>query len=168
MASLARINGLKRVERMFSKVKERANTLTGESKVQQFMSALLLTMPNWVSTEFSLVEYKGEGNINVTLEKDSAYRWRLVASGSDVLFIEFGAGIVYPPAPNAGEFGFGPRTWSDTHAQQIEKDLARGGAGGWYYRKEKVYGNPGAYVMPRAAMVIEEKIQATFRQVYGR
>lgn len=168
MASLARINGLKRVERMFSKVKERANTLTGESKVQQFMSALLLTMPNWVSTEFSLVEYKGEGNINVTLEKDSAYRWRLVASGSDVLFIEFGTGIVYPSAPNAGEFGFGPRTWSDTHAQQIEKDLARGGAGGWYYRKEKVYGNPGAYVMPRAAMVIEEKIQATFRQVYGR
>lgn len=168
MPSLARINGLKSVERMFSKVKERANTLTGESKVQQFMSALLLTMPNWVSTEFSLVEYKGEGNINVTLEKDSAYRWRLVASGSDVLFIEFGAGIVYPPAPNAGEFGFGPRTWSDTHAQQIEKDLARGGAGGWYYGGEKTYGNPGANVMPRAAMVIEEKIQATFRQVYGR
>jgi len=168
MASLARINGLKSVERMFKKAEAHADAYASESKVQQFMSALLATMPNWVSTQFSLVEYKGEGAINVTLEKDDAFHWRLVASGADVLFIEFGTGIVYPPAPNAGEFGFGPRTWSDTHAGQIEADLERGGAGGWWYRKEKVYGNPGANVMPRAADVIRERIQATFRAVYGR
>lgn len=168
MPSLARINGLKSVERLFDKVRTHAEGLTRDSKVQQFMTALLMTMPNWVSTEFSLVEYSGNSAINVTLEKDDACHWRLVASGEDVLFIEFGAGIVYPPAPNAGEFGFGPRTWSDTHAQQIEKDLARGGAGGWYYNKQKTYGNAGANVMPRAAQFIEERVRATFRQVYGR
>lgn len=166
MASLARINGLKRVERMFSKVKERANTLTGESKVQQFMSTLLLTMPNWVSTEFGYTAawYNGEGDVSVSLEKDSAYRWRLVASGSDILFMEFGTGIVYPPAPNAGEFGFGPRTWSDTHAQAIAK--SRGGE--WFYGGKLTWGNAGANVMPRAATEIELKVREAFRQVYGR
>lgn len=166
MPSLARINGLKNVERMFDKVRERANTLVGESKVQQFMDTLLMTMPGWVSTEFSYTAawYMGEGDVSVTLEKDSPYRWRLVASGSDILFMEFGTGIVYPPAPNAGEFGFGPRTWSDSHAQMIAK--SRGGE--WFYGGKLTWGNAGANVMPRAAEMIEQRIRETYRQVYGR
>ena len=168
MASYARINGLKKVERLFTKVENHVDNLVSESKVQQFMTALLATMPNWVMTEFSLVDYAGNDAVSVSLEKDDAYHWRLVASGTDVLFIEFGAGIIYPPAPNAGQFGFGPRTWSDTHSQRIQQDLDRGGAGGWWYRRQKVYGNPGANVMPRAAEQIEQRIRATFRQVYGR
>lgn len=162
MARLARINGLKNVERALRGLERKADNLASESKVQQFMEALLATMPLWVETEFTRVDYLGDSAISVDLVKETPYKWRLVASGEDVLFIEFGTGIVYPPAPNAGEFGFGPRTWSDTHAQRI----ANSKDGSWYYAKQKTFGNAGANVMPRAADVIEQRLKATFRTVF--
>lgn len=46
--------------------------------------------------EFASALYSGENDVKVDVKKISASRYQIVASGGNVLFIEFGTGISFP------------------------------------------------------------------------
>lgn len=87
-------------------------------------------------------------------------------SGSDILFIEFGAGVTYNPdeTPHAEEFGYGIGTYpGQTHA--FDED-------GWWYRDESgvgihTYGTRATMPMLQASKEMILKIREIAREVYG-
>ena len=72
---------------------------------------------------------------------------RLVATGHDILFWEFGTGIVWSPHPEAERLGVEPASFSRDHAQWLVGEKLEKFKGKWPYRGNWIYGQP-----PRAAM----------------
>ena len=76
----------------------------------------------------------------------------LSATGRDVAFQEFGAGVIFPATnPNASEHGFTPASWSVEHAGNLLGEKLDKQGGYWFYGGEKVAGNPSANAMYQAA-----------------
>ena len=87
-----------------------------------------------------------DNDINVTSEHEGS-EWRIVASGSDLLFIEFGTGIIYPRTnPIEHPYNFAG-SWSIEHAQYLtDSDKLAKYKGQWPYNGEMVDGNPSANI----------------------
>ena len=108
----------------------------------------------------------GNGGVTVTVEKiDNGYK--IVASGHDVYFIEFGTGV------NAG-VGYGdsgvpatsvpvyPGSWSEQHAQEFSR------YGYWWWQGEKLQGTEAEMPMYYAGKAIRENEVRIAREVFSK
>ena len=97
------------------------------------------------------VPYDGEGDVSVTWEPRGDGVAAVVASGSIVLFLEFGAGYLMGsghPEP----MGYGPGTYNPTSNNWKNPN-------GWYYKRDtKSYGNPPAAAMYQARKELEQNL----------
>lgn len=105
--------------------------------------------------------------ITVQCEKREGGAVAIVATGSAVLFIEFGAGKTYGGGhPGAAKYGMGPGTYPIPPGKGHWND-----PNGWYLPKEKggghTYGNPPAKGMWEAQKTIEDVIAEAAREVFG-
>ena len=104
----------------------------------------------------------------ITLTPRSAMA-KLTLEGTDVLFVEFGAGLLYsnPQNPKAGEMGMGVGTYpGQTHAYD---------PAGWWFTKgggghtEKIhsYGNPAYMPMYKASEELRNSVAKIFDEYFG-
>lgn len=108
-----------------------------------------------------------ENDVQVTVEWVDSNTMRIRATGEEVLFIEFGAGITYGYGhPMAQELGYGPGTYPTK--------LAKGkwdNPNGWWYSKDgnpkHTYGNPPNAVMYDTMKMIEREAERVVREVFG-
>lgn len=117
------------------------------------------------SIQFSRAIYNGSNDVTVRVD-DTGSRAVIYAEGESVAFIEFGSGIKYGYGhPQAGEFGFGPGTWSDGPEGKGHWDSEKGW---WYGSGEHSYGNPPAMAMYKAVQEITEKVTEIAREVFSQ
>ena len=91
---------------------------------------------------------------------------KLKLEGTEVLFVEFGAGVRYsnPQNPKAGEMGMGVGTYPDqTHAFDPK---------GWHFRDEAgnhihSYGNPAYMPMYKASEELRNSVAKIFDEYFG-
>lgn len=125
----ARIEGMRGLRRRLDQVRD---TATDEGRLARFLDALTEKGAGVARARFNAAKYPGVNNVSVTVVRDSATAYRVVASGRSVMFIEFGSGVIYAHDNPATPAGWGPGSWSETHANRI------GRHGYWVY-----YGAPG-------------------------
>ena len=108
--------------------------------------------------------YDGDKDIEVTVEDQGTNTYAIVASGTKVLFLEFGTGIKYGDGhPLNSEFGFGPGTYpGQTHVPQ---------PGYWWYTGsdgESHYsvGNAPSMVMYITGMELRDEIENIAKEVF--
>lgn len=115
------------------------------------------------TVRFSRAYYDGKKDVSVSVEP-IPNGWKIVASGQDVCFIEFGAGVYfngsepYPDRPKGiagiGEFGQG-----------------KGKQNTWGYYSDSgdlvlTHGTPAAMPMLHASRVMEQEIRRIAREVF--
>jgi len=96
-----------------------------------------------------------DNDINVTSVHEGN-EWQIIASGTDLLFIEFGTGIIYPRTnPIEHPYNFAG-SWSIEHAQYLtdSEKLAKY-KGQWPYNGEWVDGNPSANIFYELGKEVE-------------
>lgn len=113
---------------------------------------------------FASAKYDGSNDVSVRVD-DTGSVAVIYAEGKAVAFIEFGSGAKEGYGhPQAGQFGFGPGTWSDGpegkgHWQDED---------GWYYTHgKKSTGNPPAQAMYQAVQVMTQELTQIARSVFG-
>lgn len=172
----AHVEGLARLRRSLS---SRAAAVSDESRLARFLDAIAQMGADVARAGFDGAYYSGTNDTSVSVARDSATRYRVVASGTSVLFVEFGSGVTYPATnPRAGGLGFTPRSWSDAHANAIKRDglwVYYGQPGGdafpvsgrpsgtWWTR-----GNPSANAMYQAGRDMREAIADAWSLAFGR
>ena len=104
----------------------------------------------------------GEGNGGVVVTAVPCENgWKIVASGSDVYFIEFGTGDDVDPHYDVS-VPVAPGTWSQEHALQYATN------GYWYYRKVRYEGTPAYMPMYYAEKAIRANEKRVAQEVFGR
>ena len=122
-----------------------------------------------VQDRFAAAEYLWPHDAVVTLENREG-GGAIVASGSSVPFIEFGAGATYGDGhPLAGDFGFGPGTYNPSSDNWMKPD-------GWYLPKDvqiatgwrKSLGNIPNMPLYNTAQDLRDDAPRIVREVFGR
>lgn len=88
--------------------------------------------------------------------------WKIVMSGQDIYFVEFGTGMYageYPGEANVS-VGIMPGDYSDTHAQQYSK------YGYWFYDNIFYRGTPAEMPMYHAGQRIREQMPKIVKEVF--
>lgn len=103
-----------------------------------------------------------EGNNSYNIEAvQTSNGWKIVMSGADVYFIEFGTGDgASPHYDTTVPVAWG--TWSAEHKQMLWK------YGFWYYNKVKYTGTPAYMPMYYAERKMREEMPRVVREVFGR
>lgn len=116
------------------------------------------------SIQFSRAIYNGSNDVTVRVD-DTGSVAVIYAEGESVAFIEFGSGAKHGYGhPKAGEFGFGPGTWSDGPDGKGHWDNEKG----WYFGTgQHSYGNPPAMAMYSAVQEITEQVTQIAMEVFG-
>lgn len=133
-------------------------------KEEELRSRLAMMGATVASIQFSRAIYNGSNDVSVRVD-DTGSVAVIYAEGESVAFIEFGSGISYGYGhPQAGEFGFGPGTWSDGDEGKGHWDNPKG----WYYASgQHSYGNPPAMAMYTAVKEITENVTRIAREVFA-
>lgn len=133
------------------------------AKKREFLTKLAEIGIETATIGFSNAIYDGDNDVVVqkTPEWIDENTLQIVASGTTVLFIEFGSGLI---ATDYGKpYGYGGGTYSDT--------IGKGhwdNPNGWYYAHDmKSYGNPPARAMWEASKEIKSRILEIAKEVYG-
>ena len=106
----------------------------------------------------------GNGGVSVTTEriKDG---YKIVASGHDVYFIEFGtghfAGVGYGEGMPPTSVPVYPGSWSEQHAQKFSE------YGYWYYAGERLEGTEAEMPMYYAGRAIRNNERRIVKEVFG-
>ena len=107
-----------------------------------------------------LVLSGGNTDVNITVEK-MGNGYKLVMSGADVYFVEFGTGSdVSPHYPVSVPVFAG--SWSMEHSQQYAK------RGWWWYGGQVYTGTPAFMPMYYAGKTIREELPKIAKEVFGR
>ena len=116
------------------------------------------------SIQFSRAIYNGSNDVTVRVD-DTGSVAVIYAEGESVAFIEFGSGAKHGYGhPQAGEFGFGPGTWSDGPDGKGHWDNEKG----WHFGTgQHSYGNPPAMAMYSAVQEITEQVTQIAMEVFG-
>ena len=115
------------------------------------------------SIQFSRAIYNGTNDVSVRVDNTGSVAV-IYAEGESVAFIEFGSGDKYGHGhPNAGEFGFGPGTYSDGPDGKGHWDNPKGW---WYGHGQHSYGNPPAMAMWQAVQAMTEQITTIAKEVF--
>lgn len=175
MGKYASVEGIKDLKKHLKKVEKNL----GEDKLKRIVQALGSEGLAVAQAGFSKAKYSGTNDVQMSLRWDGN-TLLLEASGSAVLFIEFGSGVKWPADnPKAAENGFTPRSWSLAHANMLaKKDF-------WYYKGDRgnsdsvaptgrnttdvwrTYGNPSANVMYNTGKELREKTETIVKQIWG-
>ena len=135
-----------------------------QSKEAELRSRLAMMGATVASIQFSRAIYNGSNDVSVRVD-DTGSVAVIYAEGESVAFIEFGSGIKYGYGhPQAGEFGFGPGTWSDGDEGKGHWDNEHGW---WYGSGQHSYGNPPAMAMYTAVKEITENVTRIAREVFS-
>lgn len=116
------------------------------------------------SIDYSRAIYDGTNDISVTVENWGENRRAIVATGSALLFIEFGAGVIGGGHPMDGEFGYGPGTYpGQTHVPD---------PGYWWYTGDDGLshfsrGNQPTMTMYLTAKELRERVEEVAREVFS-
>lgn len=134
-----------------------------KQKEDELRSRLAMLGATVASIKFSRAIYNGDNDITVEVDDNGSVAV-IKASGEAVAFIEFGSGAKYGYGhPQAGEFGFGPGTWSDGDEGKGHWDNPKG----WYYGSgQHSYGNPPAMAMYDAVREITENVTRIAQEVF--
>ena len=135
-----------------------------QTKESELRSRLAMLGATVASIRFSGAIYNGAKDISVSVNDDGSVA-TITADGENVAFIEFGSGVKYGYGhPQAGEFGFGPGTWSDGPDGKGHWDNPKG----WYYGSgQHSYGNPPAMAMYSAVKEIAENVTRIAQEVFA-
>lgn len=154
------VKGIERLQREVEEFRkwqlERANVL---------LERLAMMGATGASLRFSRAVYTGLNDVEVTAEKtDKGYK--ILASGSAVLFIEFGSGVTYGGGhPAADEYGMGPGTYPEGKGHWDDPR-------GWYLPKSKggehTFGNPPAMAMYETIKDLEAELPRLVKEVFSR
>lgn len=105
------------------------------------------------------------GNIDATVTSEPTENgFKIVASGADVNFLEFGAGVLAGasrPTVQAG-FDISPGSWSASESGTGE--FARYGS--WHYKKQKFFGLAPAAGMQEACNRMEQESPSIAKRVF--
>lgn len=110
---------------------------------------------------FAAAYYDGDNDVSVRVEsRDSGYA--VVAEGTTVLFIEFGAGLIGGGHPEAN--GMIPGSYSDTVGKGQWDNPE-----GWIYQHDRPrsHGNPANMPMYNAVKELELELEQIVREVFG-
>lgn len=108
-----------------------------------------------------------DGNTDVTVRREydgteNMRSFRIVASGHDAAFLEFGTGVetvVTRPTVEA-DFDISPGSWS------AERDGPFSRNGYWYYKEQKYAGTPPIGAMQEACNTMEQWSSTIARRVF--
>lgn len=111
--------------------------------------------------------WTGNGGIRaIVLPLEDGNGYRIVASGQDVYFIEFGtgsmAGAFYEGDISGVSVPVEPGSWSISHSQQYSEQ------GYWWYRGNKLYETPAYMPMYYAVKAMRERYNEVVEGVFGR
>lgn len=116
------------------------------------------------SIQFSRAVYNGSNDVTVRVDQTGSVAV-IYAEGESVAFIEFGSGAKYGSGhPQAGEFGFGPGTWSDGPEGKGHWDNEKGW---WFGHGQHSYGNPPAMAMYKAVQEMTEQVTQIAKEVFS-
>lgn len=106
-----------------------------------------------------------QNDVRVDMEWINSNTMRIRASGTQVLFIEFGAGITYGNGhPEADKYGYGAGTFPSNKGHWDDPS-------GWWYSKDgesrHTYGNPPSASMYNTARKLEQEVQRVVKEVFG-
>lgn len=106
-----------------------------------------------------------QNDVQVDMEWVNTNTMRIRASGTQVLFIEFGAGVTYGYGhPEADKFGYGAGTFPSNKGHWDDPS-------GWWYSKDgesrHTYGNPPSASMYNTARKLEQEVQRVVKEVFG-
>ena len=147
------------------------------AKKREFMTKLAEIGIETATLKFSTAQYDGDNDVIVqkTPEWIDENTLEIVASGTTVLFIEFGAGVHYTEQhPKADELGFtrgtygqgkGSRDMWGYYGSAGTNGIVRTKADGSYV--VLTHGNPPARAMYDASKEMESKILEIAKEVYG-
>ncbi len=134
-----------------------------QEKEELLRQRLAMVGASVASIEFSRAIYNGSNDVTVSVSDDGRTA-TIYAEGSKVLFIEFGSGSKYGSGhPQAGEFGYGPGTYSDGPNGKGHWDDEEGW---WYGHNQHSFGNPPAMAMVHARDAIVEQYTKIAREVF--
>jgi hypothetical protein len=134
------------------------------SKENELRSRLAMLGATVASIKFSRAIYSGSNDVSVRVD-DTGNTAVIYAEGESVAFIEFGTGKKHGYGhPQAGEFGFGPGTWSDSPEGKGHWDNEHGW---WYGSGQHTYGSPPAMAMYSAVKEITENVTRIAKEVFA-
>lgn len=155
------------IEQLIREVKEYETWI--QRKAQELAERLAQYGFNYARIEFARAQYDGErGKIDISVERRSGKnRYAVVASGEEILFIEFGTGVRYGYGhPDAAKYGMGPGTYPIPPGKGHWND-----PGGWYIPLEKggrhTYGNPPNMSMFRTGKELHSVLERIARDVFS-
>ena len=112
------------------------------------------------SLGYARAAYVGDNDILVNVEKRGEKVYAIVAVGSALLFIEFGAGITFGyghPDPH----GYGPGTYPSDKGHWDDPN------GWWTPAGQHTYGNPPSMTMYYTAKELESRVLEVAREVFN-
>lgn len=140
-------------------------------KQKLFLEKLAQIGIDTATIRFSTAQYDGTKDVTVqnTPEWENEKTLKVKASGSTILFIEFGSGITYGYGDDpsyAKQFNYGPGTWSDNESKGGKHHWAD--PKGWYYTHGKrSLGNPPARAMYDASKEMRNNILIIAKEVFN-
>jgi hypothetical protein len=142
--------------------------------IDKLISAIQTDVPKAIENEvltggvraeqgFATAQYHGVNDVNVDVSDSSVEGgkgWTIRASGTAVLFIEYGTGIKLKHDSQFGDYGMYPAgSWSATHNQYLtDPDKLKAHHGQWPYAGEWIDGNPSANVMYNTQKNLEQTL----------
>lgn len=126
---------------------------------------------------FSAAVYTGDNDVVVTTEKPDTNTWQIIASGTTVLFLEYGSGIVFERSSKFGEWESYPATsWSATHGRWLTNPRRLYQHQGWWplphpNTRRPVYwtqGNPSVNAMYEASKNIKTRTFLNVKSIVGK
>jgi hypothetical protein len=137
-----------------------------EQKANELSKRLAEIGANEASVRFLSAQYKGTNDASVSVEA-IANGYKIVASGSAVFFIEFGAGVYYNGAEPYPE----PRPAGVSGIGEYGKGKGKQKAWGFYDESGELiitHGTPAAMPMYHASRVMLQEIQRIAKEVFAR
>lgn len=172
---------VKGLDNLIRKLEKYADSL--EMRKKRFLERLADIGVEVASVRFYDAQY--DGSNDVTVERASWVDSNTIAvkaTGSSILFIEFGAGIKYPEHPQSGDFGFkhgiygqgkgaNPKGWvykgeKGTNGMEILIHDKQGKVVGVKSGVYRTFGNPPARAMYEASKEMRENIIKIAREVF--
>ena len=132
-------------------------------KEKELRDRLAMLGASVASIQFARAIYTGSNDVTVRVDNTGSVAV-IYAEGEAVVFIEFGTGAKYGYGhPQAGEFGYGPGTWSDGPDGKGHWDNPNGW---WFGSSQHTYGSPPAMAMYKAVQEIAANVTEIAREVF--
>lgn len=162
---------IKNIDKAINEVKEYEKSI--DEKLHLFTQRLAQIGAMEARVSFTKAMYAGKNDVEVEVEELKDGKGYVVrSSGTAVLFIEFGTGILNPEHPQSGEFGYAHGTYGKGKGKNPK---------GWVYKGEQgnagkelrpgvyhTYGNPPSRSMYNASKEMRKEITRIAKEVFSK